>query len=36
MAGLGYNALGGGIGQASTGLLNLYENYNKQSPNATT
>jgi hypothetical protein len=33
--GLAYNALGGGIGQVGTGLLNLYENYNKPSPNAT-
>jgi hypothetical protein len=30
-----YNAIGGGIGQVGTGLLNLYENYNKPSPNAT-
>lgn len=30
-----YNALGGGIGQVATGLLNLYENYNKPSPNPT-
>ena len=33
--GLAYNALGGGVGQIGTGLLNLYENYNKPSPNAT-
>ena len=33
--GLAYNSLGGGIGQVGTGLLNLYENYNKPSPNAT-
>jgi hypothetical protein len=30
-----YNSIGGGIGQVGTGLLNLYENYNKPSPNAT-
>jgi hypothetical protein len=30
-----YNAIGGGAGQVATGLLNLYENYNKPSPNAT-
>lgn len=34
-AGLAYNALGGGIGQIGTGLLNLYENYNKPSPSPT-
>lgn len=33
--GLGYNAMGGAAGQIGTGLLNLYENYNRPSPSPT-